>query len=157
VFPFNDSVIRLLPSLLAGSPGLGFPAFNRYYEGAKTSHALSSSSVSFALRYHFPRASGCFAPMNASSSPSTGLELVEPVCSIRHFGGGGYGISQVPREPQCASALLSDPGRIVSTKPLQCYDVAPAVLTTKAPTTIIVSRLYNTAFALAVYASCRHY
>jgi hypothetical protein len=33
---------------------------------------------------------------------------------------------------------------------------ALAVLTTKAPGTIILSRLYHTAFALAVYASCRH-
>jgi hypothetical protein len=141
VFPFNDPVIRLPPSLLTGSLGIGFPAFNQYYEGAKTSHALPASSVSFALRYHYsPRASGCFAPVDASSSPSTDLELVEPVCPLRHLGGGGYGISQVPREPQCASALLSDPGRIVFTKPIQCYDVAPAVLTTKAPTTISLFR-----------------
>jgi hypothetical protein len=45
------------------------------------------------------------------------------------------GISQVPREPPCAFALLSDPGRIVPTKPVQWVDVAPAAPTAKAPAT----------------------
>ena len=45
------------------------------------------------------------------------------------------GISQVPREPQYAFALLSDPGRIDSTKPIEWTDMAPVPMTTKAPAT----------------------
>jgi len=65
-------------------------------------------------------------------------------------------ISQVPREPLSAFALLSDPGRISTPSQLRRFDAAPAVLTTKAPTSIIVSRLNHTALAFAPYASCRH-
>ena len=65
-------------------------------------------------------------------------------------------ISQVPREPFSAFALLSDPGRISTPSWLRRFNAAPAVLTTKAPTSIIVSRLNHTALAFAPYASCRH-
>ena len=34
--------------------------------------------------------------------------------------------------PKCASALLSDPGRLAHTRPLRCSDAAPAVNTAKA-------------------------
>src|ERR1700758_5689018 len=46
-----------------------------------------------------------------------------------------------------AFALLSDPGRISTPSLLRRLDSAPAVQTTKAPTLIIISRLYHTAFA----------
>ena len=36
------------------------------------------------------------------------------------------------------------------------FDSAPAIRTAKAPTLIIISRLYHTALAPAPYASCRH-
>ena len=99
-----------------------------------------------------------FAPVNAKMHPSQAWRLFSRVCPLpAPLEGGDYGISQVPREPHYAFALLLDPGRIATTKPIQWHDIAPAVLTTKAPTTIIVSRLNNTAFVLAVYASCRHY
>ena len=69
-------------------------------------------------------------------------------------------ISQVPREPFYAFALLSDPGRFSGPSPrlahLRRFDSAPAVRTTKAPTLIIISRLNHTALAPAPYASCRH-
>src|ERR1700726_5301144 len=56
-------------------------------------------------------------------------------------------ISQVPRVPFRAFALLLDPGRISTPSLLRRFDSAPAVQTTKAPTLIIISRLYHTAFA----------
>jgi hypothetical protein len=50
------------------------------------------------------------------------------------------GISQVPREPRCAFALLLDPGRIDSTKPIQWIDMAPGPMTTKAPCDLALFR-----------------
>src|ERR1700686_2880869 len=56
-------------------------------------------------------------------------------------------ISQVPRVPFRAFALLLDPGRISTPSLLRRFDSAPAVRTTKAPTLNIISRLNHTAFA----------
>jgi hypothetical protein len=50
------------------------------------------------------------------------------------------GISQVPREPRCAVALLLDPARIDSTKPIQWIDMAPGPMTTKAPCDLALFR-----------------
>jgi hypothetical protein len=66
-------------------------------------------------------------------------------------------ISQVPREPFSAFALLSDPGRFSTPSPLRRFDATLAVMTTKAPTLVFVSRLNHTALAPAPYASCRHH
>ena len=54
--------------------------------------------------------------------------------------------------PNCAFALLSDPGGTERIRPLQCAGTAPVLTTTKAPT-LQLSRLNHTASALAVYAS----
>ena len=110
VFLTNGSVTRSLPSLLTGFPGIGFPAFHRYYEGTKTSRFLPASSVAFAGRYHLPRDSGhslsCM-PVRPIHEPGTcSAGFVPPGNS----GVENYAISQVPREPQCAFALLFDPG-----------------------------------------------
>ena len=67
--------------------------------------------------------------------PSTSLGLGLPEGPCRRLGVEIDGISQVPREPWCAFALLSDPGRIAPTKPVQWVDVAPDSMTTKAPAT----------------------
>ena len=57
--------------------------------------------------------------------------------------------------PNCALALLYDPGRTDDTRPLRRIGMAPALSTAKAPTNGL-SRLNHTASALAVYASqCR--
>src|ERR1700736_6897751 len=56
-------------------------------------------------------------------------------------------ISQVPRVPFRAFALLLDPGRISTPSLLRRFDSAPAVRTTKAPTLNIISRLNHTALA----------
>src|ERR1051325_10000388 len=57
---------RRPPSLLAGFPGTDFPAFARYYGGAKTSRFLLGDSVSFVPRlpYAWHRA---FAPFTSGS------------------------------------------------------------------------------------------
>jgi hypothetical protein len=63
-------------------------------------------------------------------------------------------ISQVPRESFSAFALLSDPGRFSTPSASM---LPPAVMTTKAPTLVFVSRLKHTALAPTPYASCRHH
>jgi len=54
--------------------------------------------------------------------------------------------------PHDSFAVLSDPGRPASPRPLRDDCVAPASDTTEAPA-LCVSRLYHTAFEFAVYAS----
>ena len=67
-------------------------------------------------------------PLHEPGTWSAGLSLPAMGAEID-------GSSQVPREPQCAFALLSDPGRIAPTKPLKWIDMAPVPKTTKAPAT----------------------
>ena len=133
MFPTNGSVTRPLPSLLAGFLGFGFPAFHRYYEGAKTSRLPPARSVSFASRYRSLRSGVSLSWMPGAPSTSLGLGLPDGPC--RRLGAEIDGISQVPREPQYAFALLLDPGRTGFTKPVRWVDIAPAAMTTKAPAT----------------------
>jgi len=133
VFPTNGSVTRPLPFLLTGFLGIGFPVFHRYYEGAKTSRVPPTRFVSSrhgtAPCVLVFRSRGCQTPR-----PRAG-DLLSRMVPAGDWGAEIHGISHVPREPCCASALLSDPGRIASTKPVQWIDVAPDAMTTKAPTT----------------------
>ena len=131
MFPTNGSVTRPLPSLLTGFPGIGFPAFKRYDEEAKTSRIHPACSVSFAWRYRSLHAGVSLSWM--PEAPSTSRGLGQPDYPCRRLGAEIDGISQVPREPQGAFALLSDPGRTVPTKPVKWVDVAPDAMTTKAP------------------------
>jgi hypothetical protein len=66
-------------------------------------------------------------------------------------------LSQVPREPPCAFALLSDSGRALAPSLRGTSVLSPDNETGRTPTTLKLSELYHTASALAVYASCRHY
>jgi len=137
VFPTNDSVTRPLPSLLTGFLGFGFPAFHRYYEEAKTSRVPPTRSVAVACRYR-----SCalgFRSRGSQRPPPWAWDLVSRM-SRPAMGAEIDGISQVPREPRCAFALLSDPGRIDSTKPVQWVDVAPVPTTTKAPCDLALFR-----------------
>ena len=133
MFPTNGSVTRPLPSLLTGFLGCGFPDFTRYYEGIKTSRVHPARSVSFAWRYRSLRSGVSLLWM--PDAPSMSLGRGQPGCPCRPLGAEINGISHVPRKPQCACALLLDPGRIVPTKPIQWVDVAPVTVTTKAPAT----------------------
>jgi hypothetical protein len=81
LFPNNAPSPGRLPSLLPGSGGFRSPAFDRYYEAATTAYLLSR-------------------PFLCGVGPRY-LGLPQGRCRL----------SQVPREPLCASALLSDPGR----------------------------------------------
>jgi hypothetical protein len=140
-------------------PRVGSPPFARYYEDAKTSAAhpvslrIPSGHGYFPASLLFARYSGRGVAPAAPGRWSTGfaplLRLVPEEEVSR--------ISQVPREPVRAFALLFDPGRISAPSPLRRFDAAPAAMTTKAPTLIFISRLNHTASAPAPYASCRHH
>jgi len=51
-----------------------------------------------------------------------------------HFTTGNDRVSQVPGEPFCAYAVLSDPGRTGCSRPIRCIGMASVHRTTKAPT-----------------------
>ena len=136
-----------LPS--TGSGRVPFPCF------ISTIRALRLPAVHPAalrlLRLAVPPVCTFFAPANAAHGAR------EPGgfgCRVPPSGmtSGNNRASHVPGGPPCASALLSDPGRIDPVRPPRRADVAPANSTTKAPTSIL-SRLHHTASALAVYAS----
>ena len=104
-----------------------FTCFLRYYEAATTAYLVSPSSLCRVGRRY--------------------LGLRPGRCRL----------SQVPSEPHCAFALLSDSGR-ASVPSLHGTPVLPPLnRTMRASTTMELSELYHTASALAVYASCHHY
>ena len=82
---------------------------------------------------------------------------VSPPRSGSFSKGGSSRISQVPREPFRAFALLSDPGRISTPSPFAALRFCPRVSgLRRLQHQIILSRLNHTALAPAPYASCRH-
>ena len=134
--------------------GSGYPAFNRYYEGAKTSLAHPAG-----FGVTSPSGTTCDLPLSShpvATGRPRGLETFSSgPRPDSHNASGGFGISQVPRQPPCAFALLSDPGQTPTPGPI--FDAAmlfPLFRRRKLSATSI-SGLYHTAFALAVYASCR--
>ena len=83
--------------------------------------------------------------------------LLTGVTHFRFLAPRDLRLSQVPREPRCAFAVLSDSGR-ASVPSLRGTSVLPPDNETgRASTTMKLSELYHTASALAVYASCRHH
>ena len=76
--------------------------------------------------------------------PPSGISSVETTGSLKFLG-----------NPDSRLHMVSDPGRPIHPRPLRDVRVAPALVTTKAPTTTPISRLNSMAFGLAAYAS-RH-
>jgi hypothetical protein len=151
-------VTRPPPSLLPGSDGTPSPAFHRYYEAATTtvvsrsapppSSALDSAALCLTSLFRSSR-SGSPRPARRVFC-STGCTL------FRSSSTRNPRLSQVPREPHCAFAVLSDSGR-ASVPGLHGTSVlSPVKRTRRTSTTLTLSELYHTASALAVYASCRH-
>ncbi len=92
--------------------GSGYPAFIRYYEDAKTSLVHPAG-------FGFPRLAVPLATRLFLSAPG---RQIDPAAWRFSLGPrpvsltlcGDFGISQVPREPPRAFALLSDPGRTLT-------------------------------------------
>jgi hypothetical protein len=97
-----------------------FPYPSRTRRGLRVAGPLLRSGASFSW---------------GPGAPSLRLGLGRPGGPCRPLGAESTGSSPVPREPPCAYALLSDPGRIGPTTPLRWVEVAPAAMTTQAPAT----------------------
>ena len=69
---------------------------------------------------------------------------------------GDRRLSQLPKGPLYAFALLFDPGPTELAKPFKRSVLPPLSYRTRARTIVQISRLHHTASAPAVYASCRH-
>lgn len=159
MFPSISSVTRPPPSLIPGSDGTPSPAFHRYY-GAATTAVVSR----FVLRFFGVGQGGLVVDFAAllvqvgKSTTCTPGVLFSPVAPTSgHWSTRDLRLSQVPREPHCAFAVLSDSGR-ASVPSLHGTSVlSPTKRTRRTSTTLRLSELYHTASALAVYASCRHY
>ena len=159
MFPINSSVTRPLPSLLPGSDGTPSPAFLRYYEAATT-------AVVFRLcPPHFPAlvqtalwlTSLWFARSDREVRRPLARWFFFPVSPISgHWSSRDLRRSQVPREPHCAFALLSDSGRALTPSLCGASVLSPSHETWRTSDNLKLSELYHTASALAVYASCRH-
>jgi hypothetical protein len=93
-----------------------------------------------------------FAPVGPERRPRAWGSSSGPHCRTV-YAGRQLRISQVPGQPLCSFALFFDPGRTTRIRPLRCVGTAPAMSTTKAPTTTSLSGLNSTASELAVYAS----
>ena len=93
----------------------------------------------------------CVAPVVRSQRPRTpdrGPGVRQPVPTPGNIRREASRASQVPRQPLRPFALFFDPGRTRHTRPIRCAGTAPAMSTTKAPTTIYLSGLHSTALGL---------
>jgi hypothetical protein len=158
MFPSISSVTRPPPSLLPGSDGTPSPAFLRYYEAATTTVVSRSAPSLFGVGQGGLVIDFALSLVQVGKSTTCTPGCCSPVAPIS----GSWStrdprLSQVPREPHCAFAVLSDSGR-ASVPSLHGTSVLPPIKRTrKASTTLLLSELYHPASALAVYASCRHY
>jgi hypothetical protein len=106
---------------------------------------------------------GCLRPTIPCGAPEVSLPAVRdaqpraggcsagPPCRLLPQG-GKQGLPG-SRTTHCPYALFFDPGGTERARPLRRAGMAPAMSTTKALTTIYLSRLNHTARGLAVYAS----
>ena len=108
-------------------PRDGSPAFNRYYEGAKTSALLLAALIAFARQYPpLPRsfAHSGHGVASVALRQAQGLRrlgVVKPVSPLLwRFSKGERRISQVPREPFRPFAPLSDPGLLAHSPAAAC-------------------------------------
>jgi hypothetical protein len=147
---FPPTVLRLDASLSSpGSPQRSSPVstvLSRRYDSLPS---FPPRFVSFARPV--PRLHSRFAPARAECR-RVGPGVVHPVSPSGLSLGDDRG-SHVPGEPQCASALLSDPGRSDHTRPLTVRRHGPRYNHNEGSCELCLSRLNHTALALAVYAS----
>lgn len=158
VFLISDSITRRAPSLLAGSLGLVSQLSNGTISALRLP-TLLLAALCFRSLCNTMRASlfvfllGSLAAGSTSPTPGS---YVSPLPLVRLTSMEIVGSPKFPGTPLCIRPALR-PRQDLDALPCRRFDAAPGILTAKAPGTIILSRLNHTAFALAVYASCRHY
>jgi len=154
VFLKIDSITRHSPFPTRWLLGVSSPVFNRYYEGAKTASVHLLTSLFARIRY--PEVSQWFAYTGCETPPVyQGLGRPDALFLVSSLQGNRR-LSHVPVKPALhlpCSQTPDGPWHL----PCRALGIAPTMLTVKAPSTYILTRLYHTAFVITVYASCRHY
>ena len=151
VFLKTDSITRRTPFPTYWLLWASSPAFNRYYEGAKTASARFLTSL--LARIGYPDVSQCFAYTGCETPPAY-LGLGRPVALLLvSFRRGNSRLSHVPVKPYLHLPCSQTPDGL-SHLPLRASSAVPVDTTTKTPSFIRLTRLIHTAFAIAVYASC---
>ncbi len=118
MFLKTDSLTRRTPFPTHRLLGESSPAFNRYYEGAKTASAYFLTSL--IARIGYPVVSQCFAYAGCETPP-TYLGLGRPVALLLVSSRSGKQEAlPCSRETRFTSALLSDPGWILALA-LSCF------------------------------------
>src|SRR5271156_5900289 len=150
MFPSNDSATRhSLPS--PGSPRCQFPCFHGTMECSdvlRPSHRTRLPSPGDTMRR------GLCVCSQRSRSPDRGPGVRHPVPSTGNGAHGG--VQDLPGSWGTLMLLcrVLRPRRDRCVRRLDVIGAAPAMSTTKAPTTTYLSGLNGTASELAVYASC---
>jgi hypothetical protein len=159
VFPIYSFLSPASPFPTRWLPRVGSPLFLRYYEAAKTSgcsfpRSSFPSNDGYLLDSCFPSlASGPWSCSRYAWALVYRSRHLAPVLSQKEEAVGSL---KFPGNPlvllPCSQTPVGSPRQAL----LRRFDSALAFRTTKAPTSIILSRLNHTALAPAPYASCRH-
>ncbi len=148
-----DSITRRTPFPNHRLLWASSPAFNRYYEGAKTASVRFLTSL-FA-RIGYPDVSQWFAYAGCETPP-TYPGLGRPVALLLvSFRQGDSRLSHVPVKPSLHLLYSKTPDGLLHS-PLSCFQYCSRLNNSENSINNTLSRLNRTAFALAVYASCRH-
>ena len=148
-----DSITRRSPfpthRFLWGSS----PAFNRYYEGAKTASVRLLTSLY--ARIGYPVVSQYFAYAGCETPPAY-PGLGQPVAQLLvSFRQGNSRLSHVPVKPSLHLPCSQTPNGSWHL-PLSCFGCCSRGSNYENSISIKITRLNHTAFVIAVYASCQH-
>jgi hypothetical protein len=133
-----------------GSSRVEFPGFSGTIKALRLP-AAPPAALRF-LRLAVPRDHARFAPA-AAACRDIGPGVVRPVSPAGKASVETTGSPKFLGNPDSRLHMFSDPGRPRRSRPVRNARVAPAVRTTKAPTTRTISELNSMAFGIAVYAS----
>ncbi len=141
---------RGIPFSPRGSGG-PVPPLRRYYETLRLPPVLLAALR--CLRLAIPPIASDLCSQRPPTRGRGHRGVGVPVSRAGMFDGDER-VSQVPRDPSCALALLSDPGGTEHVRPLRRVGAVPAADKSEDSRNDL-SRLNHTAWTLAVYASPR--
>ena len=137
---------------LRAAPFAGFP---RSYEPVKTP-ATPPPVLPLSVAPKYLELAPAVSLQVVGKPGRRGQDVVRPVHPFPVFTPqDAHGSPMFPGNPRCLCRALR-PRPDLGPSPQRDSGTAPDARTTRAPATIMISRLIHTAEALAVYASCRH-